>query len=268
MPPLLGSPGFNVDCGLVHVIERCTRDFNAYVSSGMDGVIFENFGDAPFFPGRVPPETVASMTRVILAAMASLDTKGCKPLAIGINVLRNDAISALAIAKVVNADFIRVNIHSGTCATDQGLITGEAHETCRYRQHIHAEDVAIVADVRVKHATPLMLRSLLRESQDLVGRAMVDGGLVFTGEKTGVLPSDEVLAELPVIKANFPKIPLFIGSGVSIENIDHLFKQARNCIDGVIIGTALKVGGDMHNGVDENKASALVKEWLDRTKQK
>ena len=163
---------------------------------------------------------------------------------------------------------LRSSIYSGTCATDQGLITGKAYEVFRYRQHINAEHIGIVADVRVKHATPLMDRSLLVECQDLVNRAMVDGGLIFTGNTTGMPPGDEVLAGLPAIKANFPNIPLFIGSGVSIENIDHLFKQTRNCIDGVIIGTALKVGGDVHNGVDENKARAFMKEWLDRTKQK
>ena len=43
-------------------------------------------------------------------------------LPLGINVLRNDAFSALAIAAVTGADFIRVNVLSGVTATDQGLI--------------------------------------------------------------------------------------------------------------------------------------------------
>ncbi|HNH39334.1 MAG TPA: BtpA/SgcQ family protein, partial [Microthrixaceae bacterium] len=39
-------------------------------------------------------------------------------LPVGINVLRNDARAALAIAAVTGASFIRVNVLSGVAATD------------------------------------------------------------------------------------------------------------------------------------------------------
>jgi predicted TIM-barrel enzyme len=47
-------------------------------------------------------------------------------LPLGINVLRNDAESALAIATAVGAEFIRVNVYTGARLTDQGLIQGVA----------------------------------------------------------------------------------------------------------------------------------------------
>ena len=50
---------------------------------------------------------------------------------LGINVLRNDAESALAIAAVVSASCIRVNVHTGARVTDQGVIEGEAAATLR-----------------------------------------------------------------------------------------------------------------------------------------
>ena len=50
-------------------------------------------------------------------------------LPVGVNVLSNDAASALAIAAATDARFIRVNVHTGSMNTDQGPIHGRAHET-------------------------------------------------------------------------------------------------------------------------------------------
>jgi len=65
IPPLPGSPLFDENGGLQKIFERCANDFKVYLDSGIDGVIFENFGDVPFYPDKVPPETIASMTWVI-----------------------------------------------------------------------------------------------------------------------------------------------------------------------------------------------------------
>ena len=56
------------------------------------------------------------------------------PLPVGVNVLRNDAAAALAVARVVGARFIRVNVHTGAMWSDQGLLQGRAHETLRRRR--------------------------------------------------------------------------------------------------------------------------------------
>ena len=84
-------------------------------------------------------------------------------IAIGINVLRNDARAALAIAAVVGAACIRVNVHTGARVTDQGLVEGRAAETLRLRRALGAESVAIWADVNVKHSAPLGPRDPARE---------------------------------------------------------------------------------------------------------
>jgi len=87
----------------------------------------------------VPPHTVAFMTALGRELRRRFDV----PL--GVNVLRNDSASALAIAAAVNAAFIRVNIHTGARLTDQGLIQGTAHQTLRYRKLLGC-DVKIFAD--------------------------------------------------------------------------------------------------------------------------
>src|ERR1017187_3440250 len=104
LAPLPGAP----DAGpLSETIAAAVRDAEPLAAAGFDAICIENFGDAPFYPRRVPRLTVSAMT----AAVAAVAAKTQVPL--GINVLRNDAESALAIAACVGANFIRVNILTG-----------------------------------------------------------------------------------------------------------------------------------------------------------
>src|SRR5262245_4594434 len=71
------------------IIDWVLKDAEALAEGGVDGVILENFGDAPFYPGRVPADTVAFMTRLAV----EIRTRVRLPL--GVNILRNDALSAV-----------------------------------------------------------------------------------------------------------------------------------------------------------------------------
>src|SRR5947208_7537933 len=178
LPPLPGAPLFGGS--LAEIIERALADARAVQEGGGDGIVFENFGDRPFFRGRVPAETVAAMTRVIAAVAAEVR------LPFGVNVLRNDARSALAIAAATEAAFIRINVHSGAMLTDQGMIEGEAAETLRLRSAI-APRVAIFADHLVKHAVPLAPIDPLQSAKDHRLRGLADV-LIVSGMETGTAP--------------------------------------------------------------------------------
>lgn len=253
IPPLPGAPLFKGD--LKDVLDHCKSDVDAYLESGIDGLVFENFGDTPFHPGRNPPETIAAMTWVIANCLAGRD----EGIHVGVNVLRNDAISALAIGKAVGANFIRVNIHQGTSVTDQGIISGNAHETMRYRRAIGAEEIKIFADVSVKHANPLIQKPLSQECIELVERGLVDGALILTGMMTGVEPDINVVKQIPHLKEDLPSIPIFLGSGVDLLNVQRMLDLSDSKIDGFIIGTAFKEDNDIHKKVDKTK----VKDFMD-----
>src|SRR5262245_19681628 len=121
VPPLPGSP--RNELKLSAIVDWVLKDAEELWSGSVDALLLEYFVDAPFYPRRVPPHTVAFMTAIGREVRRSFD------LPIGINLLRNDAKSAIAVAAAVSAEFIRVNIHTGTRITDQGLIEGKAHET-------------------------------------------------------------------------------------------------------------------------------------------
>ena len=146
LQPLPGSPKWGGN--LKAVIQHALTDVKAFDRGGVDAIIVENFGDAPFTKASVEAETIAAMSAAGTAIRAA--TK----LPIGFNVLRNDARAALALCAACGGSFMRVNVHTGAMLTDQGIIEGNAYETVRYRERI-CPSVSIFADVHVKHAMPL-----------------------------------------------------------------------------------------------------------------
>lgn len=239
--PLPTSPRWGGD--LQAVIDRAEQEATALASGGAHGIVVENFFDAPFPKDAVDPAVVSAMTLVIhrLQQMVTLP--------IGVNVLRNDAQSALAIASCVKAQFIRVNVLTGVMATDQGLIEGRAHELLRYRRELGC-DVKILADVLVKHARPLGTPNLTTAVQETIQRGLADG-VILSGWATGSPPT---LEDLELASAAAKGTPVFIGSGASWENIPQLIQAA----DGVIVSSSLKRRGQIEQAIDPNRVSQFV----------
>ena len=230
--------------GDLHVaIARAEQEATALASGGAHGIIVENFFDAPFPKSRVDPAVVSAMT-LIVQRLKQLVT-----LPIGINVLRNDARSALAIAACTGASFIRVNVLTGVMATDQGVIEGEAHEILRYRRELGG-DVKILADVLVKHATPLGSPNLATSVEDTIHRGLADG-VILSGWATGRPPRAEDL-ELARVAAG--DTPVFVGSGANWDNVGELVRYA----DGVIVSSSLKRKGKIEEPVDPIRVRRFV----------
>jgi membrane complex biogenesis BtpA family protein len=225
------------------VLARARVDARALADGGVDAILVENYGDAPFYPREVPPETVAALA----AAVAEVVREVALP--VGVNVLRNDAASALAIAAATGARFIRVNVHTGAMLADQGWLEGRAHETLRLRARLGAR-VAILADVLVKHAVAPAGLELEQAARDTWHRGLVDG-LIVSGEATGA-PTDPERALR--VRAAVPDAPVWIGSGLTPESAPALLAAA----DGAIVGSALEQGGVAGNPVEEARVRRLM----------
>lgn len=243
LPALPGSPRSTLS--LDAVIEHAVTDARALAEGGADGIIVENFNDVPFFPDTVPPHTVAAMTAACIAVRREVS------LPIGVNVLRNDAAAALGIALAAGCHFIRVNVHTGTMVTDQGIINARAAETLRLRREIGADHVEVFADVLVKHAVPLGPVSLTEAVRDAVERGMANA-VVITGSATGAPASPEDVRTA----AGATSVPVYVGSGVTAENVREFVPEAH----GVIVGSWLKRNGAVANPVDPERVHRLVSE--------
>ncbi len=224
------------------VFDAAMADTAALTDGGCDAIMIENFGDVPFCKGSVGPHTVAAMTRIVT------EIRRATHLALGINVLRNDPVSALAISAACDASFVRVNVHTGAMLTDQGWIEGDANRTLAYRHRL-APSVRIAADVNVKHAVQPAALPFDVHARDAVERGLADA-LIVTGNRTGEgVDIDELRAVRSAVR-----VPVLIGSGATPDVV----RMLRDECDGVIVGSWLKYDGRLERPVDGLRVRRLV----------
>lgn len=238
---LPGSPRWDGDMGAV--VRAALDDARALAEGGADALVVENHGDVPFTAGRVDAASVAGMA----VAIAEIRRQVSPP--VGVNMLKNDVRSALAVAAATGACFVRVNVHVGAVAADQGVIQSEAHDTLRYRRLLGL-DIRILADVQAKHGMPLAPVPIEQEARDCWERGLADA-LVVSGVATG---EPTPMSDLKRVRGAVPGAPLLVGSGATPETVAELLSVA----DAVIVGTSLKRDGRLANPVDVERVRRLV----------
>src|SRR5262245_41286370 len=226
------------------VIAAALADARALIDGGVDALLVENFGDAPFTAGRVEPATVAAMS--VVAAEIRREFPRTR---LGLNVLKNDARAALGVAATVNAEFIHVNVHAGAVLADQGVVQSDAYGTLRDHRLLGV-DVAILADVGGKHAVPLAPVETEQVTRDLMHRGLANA-LVVSGAATG---QTTPLGEVKHVRSTVPDVPLLISSGVTTETAAELLSVA----DKLIVGTSVKRDSDVRQPVDRARVEKLV----------
>jgi membrane complex biogenesis BtpA family protein len=246
LPPLPGAPRYSGE-SMEEIVAAAQADARRLTSGGVDGIIIENAFDLPFArPEDIGPETVAALTAACLRARDVTD------LPIGITLVANGAIPALAVAKAVGARWVRVNQWVNAYVANEGLIDGPAGRAMRYRSAIHARDVRIFADVDVKFGAHAITadRSLEEQTRDL---EFFDADVVIvSGTRTG---SPTELSKLRRVKAA-TRLPVLVGSGLSAQSAFELLSVA----DGAIVGSALKEDGCWWRPVDQRRVEELVAE--------
>ncbi len=247
VPPMPGDPTYRGG-GFDAVEGLALADAEALVAGGVGALVVENLGSVPYAKGtagaRLPPHQVAFLALLVRSVAAR------HQVPVGVNCLRNDAVSALAIAATAGARFVRVNVHTGAYLTDQGLIEGEADVSLRYRREIAAEDVAILADVHVKHAAMLAPVPIERAVEDALERGLADA-VIVTGPATGEAPTPELLAR---VEGAAGKRPVILGSGLTPENAAALLPH----VDAAIVGTWVKQEGNLRAPVDVARVRELA----------
>ena len=242
--PLPGSPAYDGE-PVARIYDYALGEARRYQAGGVDGLIVENHGDIPFAkPGELGPETAAAM------AVMSENVRKATGLPIGVNVLANAAIPALAVAKAAGAAFIRVNQWANAYVANEGFMEGKAGAATRYRAWLRASDVRVFADVHVKHGAHAIVadRSLAEMTRD--AEFFDADAVIATGQRTGHSADPE---ELAAIKAA-TSLAVLVGSGVNADNIAAIFKHA----DAVIIASSIKHEGAWWNEVDPARLAAFM----------
>jgi len=240
LPALPGAPAYG---GKIDPIRQSMRrDLLALKKGGAHAIILENFGDAPFAADDAGPVAVACLTSL------ACEARELFPGPLGINLLRNDGVGAMAVAAASGADFIRVNVLVGARLADQGVLHGIAEKLLRFRKRIGAGHIRVFADVDVKHSAPLAPGySIEDEARDAWERGGADA-LILSGAGTGHGTDPDHLHRA---HAAAPWAPLLLGSGTTLENLREFLPEAS----GFIVGTALKRSGK----IDPARVRAFVR---------
>ncbi|CCC80987.1 BtpA/SgcQ family protein [Thermoproteus tenax] len=235
LPPLPGSPRYSGDFS--SIVEFAVENARRLEDAGFDGIILENFNDAPFKPRARDPETIAAM------AIAAREVRRAVSVQLGVNILRNSGPEAAAVASLSGASFIRVNALCEVVSAPEGLLEPVAREIAEVQARLKSA-VKILADVHVKHGWPLHGRPLREVAEDCAERGGASA-VVVSGGRTGLPPEPSQLAELAGAG-----LPVYVGSGTTPDNL----KSFRGAY-GFIVGTYLK---DERGRIDPKKAKIYV----------
>ena len=238
--PLPGTVKFNGD--LQKVRDQALNDAHTLAMAGVHAIMIENMGDEPYGI-TMQLEQVTSMCAIAELIKNSVD------LPLGIDCAFSDYRSALAIAKAVGADFVRIPVYVDTVIFSDGIAYPCAHDAQLYRKKIGAEDVLIMADLQVKHTYMLSDKISLIDSYHLAVSNGADA-VIVTGKVTGSATSTN---ELKAIK-DIAQVPVYVGSGVNKNNIMEQLAIA----DGVIVGSSLKPHGDVSLPVELKLTKELL----------
>ncbi len=237
------SPNFDFD----ETFRISIADALALNQAGFDAILIENFHDVPFPKSRISDTNFLLISKIVNKIMDSVSS-----MAIGVNILRNACGQALTIATINGASFIRCNIWEGAYVTDQGIIEGAATKIIEAKNVGHSQ-VKILADVGVKHATPLGQFSLEEAARNALYRGKADT-IILSGKETGKLIPLEKLRQF-VTDTTFKP---FLGSGVNEINLNSVFPF----ISGAIVGSSLKYDpSNLHSPIDLERATSMMNLW-------
>lgn len=242
--PLPGSPKYSNNGSEIR--KRAFQDVEALIDGGINSVIVENFNDDPY------AETIDDFGFALMVSICTELKNKYNDIYFGVNIQFDDYYKELALAKAIQADFIRSEIYVDTRVGIQGIMKPKAREIAQLRSNYNM-DTLVFADVDVKHSVPLVREPI----EDLVLRCKEEGAdaVILTGTKTGENAKIEDIISVKEKIGN--SYPLIVGSGIKSSTINDYLKY----VDGVIVGSSIKKDGNVRNAVDSNRVKELVKNY-------
>jgi hypothetical protein len=240
--PLPGTPRFN--SSMAEIIAKAKAEARLYKEAGIDMLAIENMHDVPYLNRHVGPEVVAAMT------VLGYEVKNATGLRCGLQILAGANHEALAAALAAGLDFVRAEGFVFAHVADEGLIDGSAGQILRYRRQIGADDILILIDIKKKHSSHAITADVSIVETAHAAEFFLSDGVIVTGVATGTEAS---LEELQQVKEAVT-IPVLVGSGVTLDNVDRYLAVA----DALIVGSYFKLGGHWSQGVDSERVKTFM----------
>ncbi len=239
--PLPGTP--KSYSRMPEIIAKAKAEAKLYREAGVDVIAIENMHDIPYTQ-IIRPEIIAAMTII------GYEVKNVTGLRTGIQILAGGNKEALAAALAGGLDFIRAEGFVFGHVADEGYFDACAGEVLRYRRQIGADDVLVLTDIKKKHSSHAITADVDIVETAHAAEFFLSDGVIVTGVATG---QEASLEELQQVKAAV-NIPVLVGSGVTVENVERYLAVA----DGLIIGSYFKKGGHWTQGVDFERVRVFM----------
>ncbi|KAH3744437.1 BtpA/SgcQ family protein [Pelomyxa schiedti] len=243
---LPGTPGC---CKTVsQIVQNAVNEAALYKECGIDALMVENMHDVPYLNrnfNAVGPEVVATMTAVSLAVKSAAPALPC-----GIQILAAQNEEAIAVAHASGLDFIRAEGFVFGHMADEGMMDSCAGKLLRYRKSIGADNVKIITDIKKKHSSHAITADVSIEETAKAAEYFLSDGVIVTGVATG---AEADLDAIRRVKSHV-HIPVLVGSGVTIDNVNNYLEAS----DALIVGSYFKTGGYWANQVERQRVSDFM----------
>ena len=239
---LPGTPKNKFDAS--KIIDEALKEARIYKKAGIDSIMIENMHDVPYLKREVGHEISSLMT--LIAYLIKQETN----VPVGIQILAGANKEALAVAKASTIDFIRAEGFVFAHTADEGIMEAQAAELLRYRKFIDADSIAIFTDIKKKHSSHAITQDISLLDTAKAARFFLSDGVIVTGDHTGSSASVE---ELKILRNNLD-FPIFVGSGVTKENVGHYLPIC----DAMIIGSYFKEGGYWENELSYDRINNFM----------
>jgi membrane complex biogenesis BtpA family protein len=243
--PLPGTAGYGGDVEKIY--RQAVQDAKTLEESGIDAVMVENMGDGPF---AVNLDTVQRVALVV----ATQKVQDVVKIPVGVDAAFCDYQTSLSIALVTGSQFVRIPVFVDTVEFYGGIITPCARECILYRKALGCEKIMILADIQVKHTNMLLSHVTIEQSAKNAADCGADA-VIVTGSAIGTETPMEMIKRVKKAIG----LPIIVGSGVNVKNINEQLSVA----DGAIIGSSMKEGGIISNPI----SGSMVKEVLGKLRR-
>ena len=216
----------------VNPVERAIDEIEIYQTSGLQGVIVENYHSGV----DDVIETLIKIKRLKETGVIN------KELSIGVNILPNDFKQAFDLASQYG-DFIQLDFVSGKYSRAQEIDEEEYKE---YRQKY--PNIQVLGGVWPKYYVPVKESSL--EADLKVAMTRCDA-IVVTGSGTG---QETPLDKIKMFRDIIGNFPLIIGAGMTSDNAKSQLVYAN----GAIVGSAFKQFNNTNNQVSKDLVNKFM----------
>jgi uncharacterized protein len=138
---------------------------------------------------------------------------------------------------------------------DEGWIESSAGALLRYRRQIGADRILVLTDIKKKHSSHAVTADVDIIETAHAAEFFLSDGVIITGVATGAEASPEEIQRVKEVVS----IPVLVGSGVTVDNVDRYLTLA----DGLIIGSYFKQNGHWSQSVDFER----TRDFMDKVRR-